>query len=64
METSLNQHASHEEGAESPAEIKELRAQIALGLTELERGEGAAWDIDDVRAEGRRMLNAGKEQAS
>ena len=37
-------------------ELRELKAQIAVGLEQAERGEVEDWDIDELRAEGRRLM--------
>jgi antitoxin ParD1/3/4 len=36
--------------------LEELRRQIAIGLEQLDRGEGAPLDIEAIKAEGRRRL--------
>jgi len=36
--------------------LEELRRQIAVGLEQLDRGEGAPLDIEAIKAEGRRRL--------
>jgi len=44
-------------------EFASLRAMVQLGIDELDRGEGAPLDIDDVIARGRERLAAGTPQA-
>jgi Arc/MetJ-type ribon-helix-helix transcriptional regulator len=39
-------------------EFASLRAMVQLGIDELDRGEGAPLDIDDVIARGRERLTA------
>jgi putative addiction module CopG family antidote len=36
--------------------IEDLRREVAVGLRELESGEFAEWDIDEIKKEGRRKL--------
>ena len=36
--------------------LDELRAQVQVGIDELERGEGADWNAEDVKAKGRTLL--------
>ncbi len=35
-----------------------LRAAIQVGLDQLDRGECAEWDVEEIKAEGRRLLEA------
>jgi antitoxin ParD1/3/4 len=37
---------------------EKLRRQVAVGLRELETGESAVWDPEEIKAEGRRLLAA------
>jgi antitoxin ParD1/3/4 len=34
----------------------DLRREIMLGINELDRGESAPWDVEEIKAEGRRLL--------
>jgi len=45
-----------EQEAVTAQDVEELRAEIAVGLAQLERGEGAAWNVEEVKADVRRML--------
>jgi len=38
------------------ARFAELRAKIMTGVEELDRGEGADWNIEDIKAKGRALL--------
>ncbi len=38
------------------ARMAELRAQVDVGLEELDRGEGEPWDVEAIKAEGRALL--------
>jgi antitoxin ParD1/3/4 len=31
-------------------DIEELRAEVAIGIEQLDRGEGAEWDVEKVKA--------------
>ncbi len=35
-----------------------LRAAIRVGLDQLDRGECAEWDLEEIKGEGRRLLEA------
>ena len=35
---------------------EELRQEIAIGLAQLDRGEGAPWNVEEMKADGRRLL--------
>lgn len=43
--------------------IEELRKEVQLGLDELDRGETAEFTADDIKAEGRRILEARRAAA-
>jgi len=45
------------------ARFAEFRAKIKVGLDQLERGEGIAWNVADVKAEGRALLASQKADA-
>lgn len=46
-----------------PAEdLEELRAEIAIGLEQADRGESQDWDIEEIRAEGRRLLEESQKK--
>jgi antitoxin ParD1/3/4 len=38
------------------ARLEELRRQIAVGLEQLDRGEGAPLDVEAIKSEGRRRF--------
>jgi Arc/MetJ-type ribon-helix-helix transcriptional regulator len=54
----LMQSQQEQAGAD---ELAELRARIAVGIEQADRGELEDWDIDDLRAEGKRLLSQAKE---
>jgi antitoxin ParD1/3/4 len=33
-----------------------LRREVAIGIEQLDRGEGEEWDVEEIKAEGRRLL--------
>ena len=37
-----------------------LRAAVQVGLDQLDRGECAEWDVEEIKAEGRRLLEERK----
>ncbi|HEV2294591.1 MAG TPA: hypothetical protein VGR35_12110 [Tepidisphaeraceae bacterium] len=39
-----------------------LRAAVQVGIDEADRGECAEWDIEEIRAEGRRLLEERKNR--
>ena len=39
-----------------PWTLETLRAAIQVGIDELDRGECAEWDLEEIKAEGRRLL--------
>ena len=45
------------------ARLAELRAKVTVGIAELDRGEGAEWNVEDIKAEGRALL-AGRKAAA
>ena len=47
----------------SASELMELRAAIAVGITQADRGEMDDWDIGEIRAEGQRLLAEAKTKA-
>ena len=49
--------AMREEETLTAADIHELRAESATGIAQLERGEGAPWNVDEIRVEGQQRLN-------
>ena len=64
IEAAIVRFASRDEtSALEPAELESLRAQIAVGIDQLDRGEGVPWDIDSIRKEGQRLLNSGDEES-
>jgi putative addiction module CopG family antidote len=38
------------------ARLAELRAKIMIGIEELDRGDCAEWNVEEVKAEGRALL--------
>jgi antitoxin ParD1/3/4 len=44
------------------ARLGELRTQVMVGLEQLDRGEGAAWDADEIAAKGQALLDSRKAQ--
>lgn len=40
-----------------------IEADVKLGIEELDRGLGAPWDVEEVKAEGRARLKARREDA-
>jgi antitoxin ParD1/3/4 len=41
---------------EESEEIERLRAELRIGIDQLDRGEGTPWDPEEIKAEGRRRL--------
>jgi antitoxin ParD1/3/4 len=50
-----------EQEALTPEDIVELRAAIAVGRDQLDRGEGTPWDVEEIKQSGRRLLAARKD---
>jgi putative addiction module CopG family antidote len=46
-----------------PDELDELRAEIAVGLEQAKQGKCKNWDPQEIREEGRRLLEASKKRA-
>ena len=44
-------------------DIEWLRREVQKGLDELDRGECAEWNAEEVKAEGRRLLNERKKKS-
>jgi antitoxin ParD1/3/4 len=42
------------------ARLADLRAKVMVGIEELDRGEGVPWDVDEIMAEGRALLESRK----
>ena len=42
------------------ARFAELRAKVMVGIEELDRGEGAEWNIAEIKAKGRALLASRK----
>jgi Arc/MetJ-type ribon-helix-helix transcriptional regulator len=42
------------------AELDDLKRQIAAGLEQIDRGEVGPWDVEEIKAEGRKLLAAAK----
>lgn len=38
------------------ARMAELRDQVKVGLDQLDRGEGAVWNLDEIKSKGRALL--------
>lgn len=36
--------------------LERLRKEIAIGIDQLDRGEGKPWDVEEIKAEGRRLF--------
>lgn len=47
----------------SGEELRELRAELATGLEQAARGESEDWDINEIREEGRRLLEKSKRDS-
>ena len=45
------------------ARLAELRVKVTIGIDQLDRGEGAEWNIDDIRAKGQALLASRKPAA-
>ena len=45
------------------ARFAELRAKVMVGIEELDRGEGAEWNMEDIQAAGRAVLASRKATA-
>jgi antitoxin ParD1/3/4 len=45
------------------ARLEEMRERVMLGLEQLDRGEGAAWDLEQIRAKGEALLASRKTGA-
>ena len=45
------------------ARLEVFRASVKVGIDELDRGEGAAWDVEDIKAKGRDLLASRKAAA-
>jgi putative addiction module CopG family antidote len=45
------------------ARLADLRAKIMIGIEELDRGDGAEWNVEEVKAEGRALLASQKAAA-
>ena len=45
------------------ARLAELRAKVAVGIDQLDRGEGAEWNIEDIKAKGQALLASRKPTA-
>ena len=45
------------------ARITDLRAKVMVGIEQLDRGEGAEWNVEDIKAKGRALLTARKSAA-
>ncbi len=51
-----------EQEALTSADIEELRPQVAKGIDQLERGEGAPWNVEEIKAEGRKRLSQNRKK--
>lgn len=45
------------------ARIADLRAKVLVGIEQLDRGEGAEWNVEDIKAKGQALLAARKNAA-
>ncbi len=63
IEAAIVQLAKYDDAADwEPAELDDLRAHVAVGIGQLERGQGTPWSIDNVRREGQRLLTDTKKE--
>jgi antitoxin ParD1/3/4 len=48
----------HFQAQESPTaeEIAELKREVAIGIEQLNRGESAPWDPEEIKAKGRQII--------
>jgi hypothetical protein len=44
----------------TPEDIAHLREDVAVGLEQLERGEGALWDVEEIKARLRERVGQAK----
>lgn len=44
------------------ARLDEIRAQVMIGLNQLDAGEGAAWNVHEVIEKGQSLLASGDEK--
>lgn len=42
------------------ARLADLRTKVMAGIEELDRGEGAEWDIEEIKTRGRALLSSRK----
>ena len=47
----------------SGMDVAALRAQIAHGIEQADRGELEDWDVNEIRAEGQQLLAEGRKKA-
>jgi len=40
----------------TPEDVAELRREVAIGIEQLDRGEGRPWSVEEIKSEGRRRL--------
>ena len=45
------------------ARLTELRAKVMTGIEQLDRGEGAEWKVEEIKAEGRALLASRRASA-
>lgn len=45
------------------ARIADLRAKVLVGIEQLDRDEGAEWNVEDIKAKGQALLAARKNAA-
>jgi antitoxin ParD1/3/4 len=50
-----------EQEATTPADLAELREAVRIGIEQLDRGEGAPWDPEEIKSQGRKILAARKQ---
>ncbi len=43
------------------ARLGELRSQVLVGIEQLDKGEGAPWNVEDIKAKGRVLLQPRKK---
>lgn len=63
IEAAMVQFANADENLVlTPAELDSLRAELAVGIDQLDRGEGVPWDVASIRRKGQQLLDDRKSQ--
>jgi hypothetical protein len=47
----------------TPEDLAELKREVAIGIEQLERGESAPWDAEEIKAKGRQILEQRRREA-